>query len=170
MKNKFNGESDLSHMNHREVIVTSRTIADKTNAEVARDMGIGEETVARYQREPHPGEHDYDLPIRRVRAWNKAVGNNLVIRWLCQQCDGVFAAGHETGKSEVQISDIINKLNRETGDVIQQAITSLRDSKWTAIELKKFLKEVRDVQEMSHTAEAVAKRMLKEAEGKGGQA
>ena len=86
----FDERTDLRHMDHRQILVVSRAHSGLTNAEVAADMGLGEETVARYQREPNPGEHAYDLPLHRVRTWCRAVGNDLVVRWVAQHCGGLF--------------------------------------------------------------------------------
>ena len=160
MKTKFNSTSDLSHMNHREVLVTSRAMSGKTNGQVAQSMGLGEETVARYQREPNPGEHAYDLPLHRVRSWCQAVGNDLLIRWLTQQCGGVFAADKIARDPGTHIADIVDLLNHETADVIQQTITSLRDGKMTQEELQRLHKELRDVVEQGNTAMLLAERMM----------
>jgi hypothetical protein len=159
----FDDSTDLRHINARQVLVISRAMSGKTNAEVAEDMDLGEETVARYQRDPQPGESPYELPIGRVQAWNRATGNDLVMRWLAQRCGGVFAQERKTKAPDAQIADIVNVLNRETSDVIQQMLMSLRDGKWTLEEVKKLMKELRDVMEQSHGALMAAERLMEES-------
>lgn len=55
-KHCFDERTDLRHIDHRQALFMSRGISSKTNAQVAAAMGLGEETVARYQRDPAPGE------------------------------------------------------------------------------------------------------------------
>ena len=86
MKKRMKPDKNLLHMDSIAMLVYSRGVSGKTNAEVAREMGLGEENVARYQRDPNPGEHPYDLGLRRIAGWRQSVGNDIVPQWIAQQC------------------------------------------------------------------------------------
>lgn len=146
MKKKLtNTDQDLSHMDHREVIFYSRGLSGRTNAEVARDMGLGEETVARYQRAPNPGEHAYDLQLHRIRTWCRAVDNYIVMQWVAQQCGGVFVRVDRACPEDVNITTQISRVNKEAADVVSRLLADLQNGVVDEAEKPALTKELREL-------------------------
>ena len=156
-KNKMVEDKNLMHMDGKAVLVYSRGVSGKTNAEVAQDMGIGEETVARYQRDPNHGEHPYDLGLRRISSWQRSVENDIVPRWIAQQCGGVFVRIDESGK-EANITAHVEIVNRETSDVVSAALKALSDGDITRAERFTLIKEFEDLCRTANEALASLKK------------
>lgn len=156
-KNKMVEDKNLMHMDGKAVLVYSRGVSGKTNAEVAQDMGIGEETVARYQRDPNNGEHPYDLGLRRISSWQRSVENDIVPRWIAQQCGGVFVRIDEGGK-EANITAHMERVNKEAGEAVGALLTALKDGSINRSERSTLIKELQDLCRTANEALAVAKK------------
>lgn len=159
MKKRTNNDPDLSAFDARTILEESRLQAGLSNQNVGKRMGLGTETVARYQREPEEGERDYGLPIRRVRIWNQAAGNDLVIQWLCQDCGGVFVRVDGDCTDAGSITQQMGKVSKEAHEAIAAWLKAIEDGEYEASERLSVTKELRDLVMVAQTA-------LRKAEGK----
>jgi hypothetical protein len=144
MKDKTE-RADMGHMDSREVLVVSRSMHRKTNSQVAAYMGLGEETVSRYQRNPNPGEHGYDLPIGRIALWNRAVENDMVISWAAQQCGGYFVKVDAAKREDVSVDVQVSKVLKEASDVLGIWSSAMLDGALQPSEAKRLDSELREV-------------------------
>ena len=164
-KNKMVPDKNLLHMDSAAVLVYSRGVSGKTNSEVAQDMGIGEEAVARYQRDPNPGEHPYDLGLRRIAAWCHAVGNDIIPQWIAQQCGGIFVRTGQAG-TEAAITAQMEIVNKEAGEAVGALLSALKDGDISRADKYTLMKELDDLCRTAHEAMATVKGMLKEGRKK----
>ena len=122
---------DFDRFDARTILTESRLDTDSvsklSNDVIAKRMGLGEETVGRYQREPHDGERDYGLPIRRVALWNRAVGNDLVVQWLCHDCGGVFVKVDGESPADMNLVSQVNQMNESSSLVVNKLLKALED-------------------------------------------
>jgi uncharacterized protein YerC len=162
MKKRTVADKNLLHMDGMAVLVYSRGVSGKTNAEVGRDMGIGEETVARYQRDPNPGEHPYDIGLRRIAGWCQAVGNDIVPQWIAQQCGGMFVRTDQEGK-DANITTQMERVNKEAGEAVGSLLSALSDGTISRDERIDMIKELEDLCRTANEALGVAKRMKEQA-------
>lgn len=145
MKKKLDANNDLLHMDAPGILQLSRGVAGMTNAEVSRRMGLGEETIARYQRQPGQGEHAYDLGIGKIAAWCEAVGNRYLAKWIAQQCGGVFVFVDKDCPEDMSISGQIKKLNDSTAAVVGHILRSLEDGSMDDAEQAKNVRLLREM-------------------------
>lgn len=118
MKKRISIDQDLTHMNQREILEVSRLNAGLTNKQVGIGMGLGEETIARYQREPNPGEHAYDLGIGKVPGWCRTVGNLLVPQWIEVHSRREMMFCEDVVGAPVPLSEKIRLVNKEAADLV----------------------------------------------------
>ena len=156
-KKKMMPDKNLMHMDGKAVLVYSRGVSGKTNAEVAQDMGIGEETVARYQRDPNHGEYPYDLGLRRISSWQRSVGNDIVAQWVAQQCGGIFVRTGQVS-TEATITAQMEIVNKEAGEAVGALLSALKDGDITRAERFTLIKELEDLCRTANEALGVVKR------------
>lgn len=135
---------NLKNLTETEILVHSKTLSEKTNAEIADGMNSGEETVARMLRCPREGEYHYGLRIGKVRGWNRATGNKVVLQWLCQQEGGVFVEIQENTTKEA-VAESVGRVNKEGAEVIARLIGALRDGVLSTDEREWIEKELMDL-------------------------
>jgi hypothetical protein len=135
----------LVTVDHKEILIMSRVKAGHiSNAEVARRMGLGEETVARYQRYPKDGEQDFSLPAHRIPSWNAAVGNHLVSEWVAQRDGGLFVRVDAECSEDMNVVSQVGKVNREIADVTDCMLQALADGTMDSNDVNSLLKELLD--------------------------
>lgn len=142
---QYCGSRNLKHMNGQEILVYSRGLSGKTNAELAAAMHLGEETVARYQRAPRDGEAPYGLPIERVESWNQANGNCVVNDWIAQRSGGVFTRITSDSHKKADPADRIQRVQKESLEAIEALIKDLQDGNYSPDGLEAMEKELMDV-------------------------
>lgn len=142
---QYIGSKNLKHMNGHEILVYSKGLSGKTNAEIAAAMHLGEETVARYLRAPREGEPTYGLPIERVESWNHANGNTVVNDWIDQRSGGVFTRISGTDPKKADVAERIESVHKESMEAIQALIADLQDGNYSPDGLESMEKELLDV-------------------------
>lgn len=151
---------NLKHMSEIEILVHSKALSGQSNADLAEGMDLGEETVARYLRCPQDGERVYGLPIGRLRGWNRAAKNKVVLHWLCQREGGVFVEVDGIGLRKEDVAARVGRLNKETAEAIAALIDMLTTGTASQPGLEQIEKELMDVrQEVEGAIIAVRGRM-----------
>lgn len=166
MKKRISFDQDLVHMNQREVLEVSRLKAGLTNKQVGIGMGLGEETIARYQREPNPGEHAYDLGIGKVAGWCRTVGNLLVPQWieLHSRREMVFCEDIVGGSAS--LSEQVRNVNKEANDVIQALLADKDGNGIPDEDPNQTLKEAIELQTAVDMLVAVARKKITDKVGR----
>lgn len=142
---QYCGSKNLKHMNGHEILVYSKGLSGKTNAEIAQAMHLGEETVARYLRAPRDGETSYGLPIERVENWNQANGNWVVNDWIDQRSGRVSVELMSDEHKKADVAERIERVHKESMEAIQALIQDLRDGNYSPDGLEAMEKELMDV-------------------------
>lgn len=120
----------------------------KTYEDIADETGKGKETIYRYFTDPN-----YNPPTHFLPRLCKALGNYLIVEWLCVHCDGYFC--HDIDSHYTNIEKEIAELTREFSDVLREHSIAAEDSRYSQDEISAIEKEVIELQ-----AKAAQIRML----------
>lgn len=155
MKKRIPEEQSLLHMSSRDILEYSKLKAQMTNKQIAISMSLGEETIARYMREPAPGEHPYDLGIGKAASWCRATGNLLVPQWIDMQCRRNFAFPED--QVRMSIADQVRMVNRETADLVSVMLEDRNGDGVPDGDPEKILKELYELQAAVESAVSVVR-------------
>ena len=133
----------------------------KVYEDLAEETGKGKETIYRYFTDPN-----YNPPTHFLPKLCKALGNNLIIEWLCIQCEGIFVPTEDFILSNYSIEKEIAALTKEFSEVLKAHADASEDSIYTPEELSTIEKEIFDLQRKVEQIRNLIKRMKNAKSGR----
>lgn len=100
----------------------AKLTSGKTNEEIAEEIGVGHEHVAKHFREPK-----YNISAALLPKLCRALGNDIQIEWQCIQAGGHFSRVDRTKPEETDLAIQISQVCRESADVLQTYSQAMLD-------------------------------------------
>lgn len=118
----------------------AKAISGKTNEEMAEEIGVGHEHVARHFREPN-----YNVSSAMLPALCRAMGNTLQIDWLCVHSGGQFVPFDNHKPADMSIDHQISRVCQEFADVVNVNAIAMMDGQRTDDEINRLDRELMDL-------------------------
>lgn len=136
-----NGAPCLSDMDQVHEVV--RLVIRRGNIRmISKALGLADSTV--YGWAQYPEESRHGMPARYIVPFTLAARDALLIRWLANQCGGVFVEWPEAPASLASISAELSAALKETSDVMRVWSDAIYDNRLDLKEIADIRRELAD--------------------------
>ncbi len=131
---------NLKHITFFNAKKLAKELSGKTNEELAEEINMGHEHVARHFRDPH-----YNIGTPMMPALCLALGNKLMIQWQCVQVGGYYGEVDPAKKQDMSVDVQMSCVCKETADVMSTWAATMMDGKRTLQEDHRMDQELSDL-------------------------
>lgn len=154
---------DLKTMTAKQALYLAKLQSGKTCEEIAEATGFPYQCIRQYFKE---NETSYFPGLHRIPGLCKALGNDIIIKWILAQLNEETQEPGTTFSNIPELLKEVNNLTSEMGDVASQVSEAIEDNLIDQTEAQKIRGELNDVIEQCQKLKDGLRKLANQATSK----